>query len=140
MAGSLELGSLTALPLTAQRLQISPAVQPQVRLLSSLGLSPALLFLTWRRRLGERRRHLSCLRPALCRRRAHPQVCSPLLFSSAVRDGAPQTLTKLLVFGSESSCNILPTNFDFVCKNYRVYMCAPMSYAGSAPHESAHLE
>ena len=50
------------------------------------------------------------------------QVCPPLLFPSAVRDGAPQTLTKLLLFGSESSCNILPTNFDFVCKNYRVYM------------------
>jgi len=29
-------------------------------------------FLPWRRRLGERRRHLSCLRPALCRRRAYP--------------------------------------------------------------------
>jgi hypothetical protein len=50
-----------------------------------------------------------------------------------VRDGAPQTLTKLFVFGSESSYNILPTNFDFVCKNYRVHMCTPMSYAGSAP-------
>ena len=50
------------------------------------------------------------------------QVCPPLLFPSAVRDGAPQTLTKLFVFGSESSYNVLPTNFDFVCKNYRVYM------------------
>jgi hypothetical protein len=39
------------------------------------------------------------------------QVCPPLLlFPSAVRDGAPQTLTKLFVFGSESSHNILPTN------------------------------
>ena len=54
------------------------------------------------------------------------QVCPPLLFPSAVRDGAPQTLTKLFVFGSESSCNILPTNFDSVCKNYRVYTCTPM--------------
>jgi len=81
-----------------------------------------LLFLHWRRRLGERRRHLSCLRPALCRRRAILQVCPPFLFPSAVRDGAPQTLTKLFVFGSESSYNVLPTNFDFVCKNYRVYM------------------
>jgi hypothetical protein len=61
------------------------------------------------------------------------QVCPPLLFPSAVRDGAPQTLTELFVFGSESSYNILPTNFDFVCKNYRVYICTPMSYAGSAP-------
>ena len=39
------------------------------------------------------------------------QVCPPLLFPSAVRDGAPQTLTKLFVFGSESSYNKLPTNF-----------------------------
>jgi len=63
-----------------------------------------------------------------------PQVWPPLLFPSAVRDGAPQTLTKLFVFGSESSYyNILPTNFDSVCKNYRVYICTPMSYAGSAP-------
>ena len=63
------------------------------------------------------------------------QVCPPRLFLSSVRDGAPQTLTKLFVFGSESSYNILvlPTNFDFVCKNYRVYMCTPMPYAGSAP-------
>ena len=61
------------------------------------------------------------------------QVCPPLLFPSSVRDGGPQTLTKLFVFGSESSYNILTTNFDFVCKNYRVCMCTPMSYAGSAP-------
>ena len=57
------------------------------------------------------------------------QVCPPFLFPSAVRDGAPQTLTKLFVFGSESSYNILP-NFDLVCKNYR---CTPMSYAGCGP-------
>ena len=31
------------------------------------------------------------------------KVCPPLLFPSAVRDGAPQTLTKLFLFGSESS-------------------------------------
>ena len=49
------------------------------------------------------------------------QVCPHLLFPSAVRDrAAPQTLTNLFVFGSESSYNILPTNFDFVCMNYRV--------------------
>ena len=46
------------------------------------------------------------------------QVCPPLLFPSAVRDGAPQTLTKLFVFGSESSYNILPSNFDFVCLHH----------------------
>ena len=34
---------------------------------------------------------------------------------------------------SESSYNILPTNFDFVCKKYRVYMCTPTFYTGSAP-------
>ena len=61
------------------------------------------------------------------------QVCPPLRFPSALRDGAPQTLTKLFVFGSESSYNILPAIFDFVCKNYRVYMCTRMSYAGSTP-------
>ena len=60
-------------------------------------------------------------------------ACAPLLFPSAVRDGAPQTLTKLFVFGYESSYNTLPTNFDLVCKNYRVYMCTPTFYAGSAP-------
>ena len=50
------------------------------------------------------------------------QVCLPLLFHSAVRDGAPQTLTKLFLLGSESRYyNILPTNFDFVCKN--VHLC-----------------
>ena len=60
------------------------------------------------------------------------QVCPPLLFPSAVRDGAPQTLTKLFVLGSESSYNILSTNFDFVCKR------TPMSYVGSAPaHDTA---
>ena len=41
------------------------------------------------------------------------QVCPPLLFPSAVRDGAPQTLTKLFVFGSESSYNILLTSISF---------------------------
>ena len=41
------------------------------------------------------------------------QVCPPFLFPSAVRDGAPQTLTKLFVFGSESSYNIvLPTRLQ----------------------------
>ena len=49
------------------------------------------------------------------------------------RKNNAQTLTKLFVFGSESSYNILPTNFDFVCKYYRMYMCTPMSYAGSTP-------
>ena len=76
----------------------------------SLGLSPPVLFLPWRRRpIGG----------VICPVFAQPfagderilQVCAPLLFPSAVRDGAPQTLTKLFVFGSESSYNKLPTNF-----------------------------
>ena len=47
--------------------------------------------------------------PAICRRRAHPPGMPrpPLFFPCAVRDVAPQTLTKLSVFGSESSYNIL---------------------------------
>jgi len=61
------------------------------------------------------------------------QVCPPLPFPSAVRDGAPPNPNKTIVFGSESSYNVLPANLDFVCKNYRVYMCTPVSYAGSAP-------
>ena len=36
-----------------------------------------LLFLHWRRRLGERRRHMSRLRPALCRRRASTRYARP---------------------------------------------------------------
>ena len=60
------------------------------------------------------------------------QVCSPLLFPSAFRGGAPQTLTKLFVLGYASSYNILSTNFNFVCKR------TPVSYAGSAPaHDTA---
>ena len=43
----------------------------------SLSLSPPLLFLHWRRRLGERRRHMSRLRPALCRRRASTRYARP---------------------------------------------------------------
>jgi len=61
------------------------------------------------------------------------QVCPPLLFPSAVRNGAPQTLTKLFCIRICPSCNILPNKFDFICKNYRVHMCTPTSCAGSAP-------
>ena len=119
--------SIDALPGLQQSLPLARArLIHSSHLLPSLGhkqrLFPPLLFLLpWRRRLGERRRHLSCLRLALCRRRAVLQVCPPFLFPSAVRDGAPQTLTKLLLFGSESSCNILPTNFDFVCPRLILY-------------------
>ena len=70
---------IDTLPLRAQPLRVSGS---QVHLLCFFKHFPSLgedsdsllplLFLPWRRRLGERRRHLSCLRPALCRRRAHP--------------------------------------------------------------------
>ena len=42
------------------------------------------------------------------------QVCLPLLFPPAVRGGAPQTLTKLFVFGSDPLivCHLL-TSFSF---------------------------
>ena len=91
-----------------------------------LPFSLTLLFHPWRRRLGERQRHSSRLSPALCRRRVHPPGMPrpPLLFPCAVRDGAPQTLTKLSVFGSESSYNILS------------YLLTWMSYAGSVPGSS----
>ena len=78
----------------------------------SLGLSPPVLFLPWRRRpIGG----------VICPVFAQPfagderilQVCAPLLFPSAVRGGAPQTLTKLSVFGSESSYDILLTSISF---------------------------
>jgi hypothetical protein len=82
------------------RLSDSPPAQgsgPQVHLLPlflklfpSLGLSPPLLFLSWRRRLGERRRHLSRLRPALCRRRAHPPgMSAPSLSFCCARRSTP---------------------------------------------------
>ncbi|KAG2545541.1 dolichol-phosphate mannose synthase subunit 3-like [Panicum virgatum] len=45
----------------------SPPHQAQASLLSD---SPPFVFFPWRRRLGERQRHSSRLRPALCRRRA----------------------------------------------------------------------
>jgi hypothetical protein len=65
--------------------------------------------------------------------RAHPPgMPAPSLSFCCARRSTP-TLTKLFVFGSASGYNILPTNSDFVCKNYRVYMCTPVSYAGSAP-------
>ena len=118
MASSLELVSLTALPLRglSSLKFISSLALPS----PSLGLSPpfALHFPGgggW------------ASGGAICPVFAQPfagderilQVCRPLLFPCAVPDGAPLTLTKLFVFGSESSYITLPTNFDFVCKNYR---------------------
>jgi len=65
VGGSLELGSLAAIPLNAQACLCFFPPFP-----SSPTLSPRLVFLPWRRRLGDRRRHSSRRRPALCRRRA----------------------------------------------------------------------
>jgi hypothetical protein len=122
VAGSLEVGSLTALPLRGA----ASGSSPPFRSLLSDSLLPCSSFPG-----GDDWASGGAICPVFAQRIL--QVCPPLLFPSAVRDGAPQTLTKLFVFGSESSYNILPTNFDFICKNYRVYMCTPMSYAGSAP-------
>jgi hypothetical protein len=98
----------------------APRSGPQVHLLPlflkpfpSLGLSPPLLFLPWRRRLGERRRHLSCLRPALCRRRAHPPGMPAPSFSFCCARRSTPNPNKTICIRSESSYNI-PTNFDFV--------------------------
>ena len=139
MAGSLELGSLTALPLRGLSASAAQGQGPQVDLLpcSSFPFSRTLTSLCssfpgdgdW------------ASGGAICPVFAQPfdgnkrilQVCRPLLFPSSVPDGAPRTLTILFVFGSESSYIRLPSNFDFVCKNYRVYMCTPISYAGPAP-------
>jgi len=63
-----------------------------------------------------------------------PGMPAPSLSFCCARWSTPkaQTLTKLFVLGSESSYNILSTNFDFVCKR------TPMSYVGSAPaHDTA---
>ena len=71
--------------------------------------------------------------PALCRRRAHPPGMPrpPLLFACVVRDGRSTSIEIWI----QLQYIELPTNLDFVCKNknYWVYMCTPMSYAGSAP-------
>jgi len=72
------------------------------------------------------------------------QVCPPLLFPSAARDVPSLALTKLFVFGSDpDAIYYLLTSISFakiialfmkeIRKNYRVYMCTPMSYAGSTP-------
>ena len=106
--------------------------------LSLLLVSDSLL-LPRRRRLGERRRPLSRLRPTLCRRRASTKYARPFSFLQLCETEHPNTLTKLFVFGSESSNNMLPTNFDSCCKNYRVYMCTLMSYAGSSPAQNRGL-
>jgi hypothetical protein len=55
------------------------------------------------------------------------QVCPPLLFPSALRNGAPQTLIKLFVFGSDLvTIYYLLTSILFE----KIIGCTPMSYAG----------
>ena len=133
MAGSLEPAHPSRLPLRASCssppwLPLFLKAFPFSPTLSSLALpSPAA---TTGRAAAPFVLSSPCPLPAMS---ASRYACAPLLFPSAVRDGAPQTLTKLFAFGSESSYNILPTNFDFVRKNNLVYMCTPMFYAGSAP-------
>jgi len=61
-------------------------------------------FPTWRRRLGEGR---SSPLPATSASSTPGMPRPPLVFPCAVRDGAPQTLTKLSVFESDSSYNIV---------------------------------
>jgi len=127
--------ALPAVPLRAQPPRSGSQVHLLPRFLKpfpSLGLSPNLLS-TLAATTGRAAPPFVLSSPSALPATSASSRYAPLLFPSAVRDGAPQTLTKLFVFGSESSYNILPTNFDFVCENYRVYMCAPMSYAGSAP-------
>jgi hypothetical protein len=121
---NLELGSTSAPDPPALGGRLARA--RLTRTLSSLAL-PSLAATTGRAAAP------SCLRPALCRRRAHPPgMPAPSLSFCCARRSTPNP-NKTICIGSESSYNILPTNFDFVCKNYRVYMCTPMSYAGSAP-------
>ena len=69
---------------------------------------------------------------ALGRRRAPNGYVLPFSSVPAVRNGAPQTLIQAICC---RICNILPSSFDFVCKNYLACMCTPISYAGSAPDQ-----
>ena len=137
VAGSLTLGSFTALPAPAQgsglRAQGSgPRVYISPLCFSLLSDSPPCSSFPggddWAS--GGAICHVFA---KLFAGDVHLQVCPTLLFPSAVRDGAPPNPNKTIVFGSESSYNVLPADLDFVCKNYRVYMCTPVSYAGSAP-------
>jgi len=104
VAGSVALGSMTALPLMARGSGLAAhGSRLRVHLLSLL--SDSLLISSfpggddW------------ASGGAICHVFAQPfagderilQVCPPLLFPSSARDGAPRTLTKLSVFGSESS-------------------------------------
>ena len=73
----------------------------------------AQTLLPWRRRLGERRRHLSRLRQALCRRRASSRYAAPSLSFRCARRSTPN-----------------PNKT--ICIRIRIQL-QYMSYAGSAP-------
>jgi len=76
-------------------------------------------------RLGERRRRLSRLRPALCRRRAHPPgMPAPSLSLRCARRSTPNPNETILYSDlNPLTIYVAPTNFDFVCKNYWVRPC-----------------
>ena len=100
--------SIRPLPSPVSLLKPFPSLEEKLNSLLIFSLTrdlPSLAAAT-----GERRCHLSRLRPALRRRRASSRYARPFSFLLLCEmDGAPQTLTKLFVFGSESSYNILPT-------------------------------
>ena len=106
---------------THRRLGISP-----LRFISSLVLtkkkvSSLLSDSPWSsfpggRRLSERRRHWSRLRPALCRRRAHPPgMRAPSLSFCCVRRSTPNP-NKTICIRIWIQLRYI-TNFDFVCKS-----------------------
>ena len=128
VADSLELGSSTALPLGSW-----PRLAICFLSLSLLSNSLLLALPSLAATTGRAAAPFATSSPSALPATSILQVCPPLPFPSAVRDGAPPNPNKTIVFGSESSYNVLPANLDFVCKNYRVYMCTPVYYAGSAP-------
>ena len=102
--------------------------------------SPPLLeiFLPWRRRLRERRPSPLAATSAPSRYAAP----APSLTLCCARRSTPNPNKTICIrIWIQLQYIELPTNLDFVCKNknYRVYMCTPMSYAGSAPDLSSHF-
>jgi hypothetical protein len=60
------------------------------------------------------------------------QVCPPLLFPFCCARRSTPNPNKTICTRISIQLQYI-TYYDFVRKNYRVYMCTPMSYAGSAP-------
>ena len=123
MAGSLELGSLTALRLTASGLTGSG---PQAHLCSVPPFPSG----------GDDWASGGAIHHVFTQPFAgdeHPPgMPAPSLSFCFARRSTPNP-NKTICIRIRSSHSRLPTNFDFVCKNYRVYMCTRMSYAGSTP-------